>query len=963
VVGVVAGTATAASGNVGSVINGTYGTLTVNADGSYTYTLNNNDPAVQSLGDGDEVTDTFTYTIRDADGDTSTTTLTLTIHGTNDAPELIDHTQTILEDAVATGDVLTGAVDADGDALSVTEFIVNAQTYTAGTTATITGVGSLVVNTDGTYTFTPAANWNGTVPQISYVVSDGQTTSTATLDIDVLPVNDAPVSGDAAAKVTEGKTYTFSDSDFPFSDPVEGDALAAVIIDTLPASGTLQLNGAAVTAGQVISKADLNAGNFTYTAPDAPGVNAEFSFAFRVQDSGGTANGGDDTSGGQTFTVNVNQFIDGGNASSTIRGGAGDDIMLGDTGGVQQNIVSGQDYNVALVLDMSASMDSFWGTGANNRQRRIDTAKAALKSFLQTTLMDHVNDGNHVNVSLTLFFANQANKQFTIDSGLNAANLQSILDSIDNLPRPRGVTPYHKAFDETRDWFEQLGNNPQYANHENLTFFLTDGFPNGSTAAERNDAFDALANVSKIHAIGIGTGVNQPTLDRYDTTDVVSYAPDLDAARADWQANFENNNGLNNVNSWNHEGVGSVVREGGFLRLNSGTGGVPSTVTMDDAYKMTVTDVHGAFFEFYGDRILWGASDVFTWRLLKWDAASNDWVVAETGNITGGVIHRTGHHGPGDYKFQFEVVDNSSNRLQSWFYIDNIKVLKTTTAGQGVLVLDPSDLKAALDGSFEETVPMQVGNDVVHGGDGDDIIFGDALNSTNLPWGVAGNPAKPADYDQIGLPAVKDFLEALLGHPPSNGELYDYIRANHALFNVENDFDGGDDELHGGAGNDVLYGQEGNDTLYGDEGNDVLYGGAGDDILVGGQGNDTLIGGTGNDTFRWLDGDAGTVALPAEDVIRDFGLGGADPNGRDVLDLRDLLTGEENSSDLGQYLNFAFNGTDTVLKVSTTGGLDASGNGYNQLITLEGVNLVNGATDQHQLALDLIAAGKLQIDQ
>jgi len=52
-----------------------------------------------------------------------------------------------------------------------------------------------------------------------------------------------------------------------------------------------------------------------------------------------------------------------------------------------------------------------------------------------------------------------------------------------------------------------------------------------------------------------------------------------------------------------------------------------------------------------------------------------------------------------------------------------------------------------------------------------------------------------------------------------------------------------------------------------------------------------------------------------------------------------------------------------VLKVSSTGGLDASGNGYDQLITLEGVDLVGGSfTTQHQLALVLIAQGKLAID-
>ena len=89
VTGVAAGTPASASGNVGGAgVAGTYGTLILNADGSYTYTLNNANPAVQALARNQAVSDTFTYTITDADGDPSTTTLTVTVTGTNDAPDI-----------------------------------------------------------------------------------------------------------------------------------------------------------------------------------------------------------------------------------------------------------------------------------------------------------------------------------------------------------------------------------------------------------------------------------------------------------------------------------------------------------------------------------------------------------------------------------------------------------------------------------------------------------------------------------------------------------------------------------------------------------------------------------------------------------------------------------------------------------------------------------------------------------
>ncbi|MEM9726578.1 MAG: cadherin domain-containing protein, partial [Pseudomonadota bacterium] len=74
------------SGNVGSSVTGTHGDLTLNGDGSYSYTLDNSDPAVQALNIGDTLTDTFSYTVTDEHGATSTATLTITVTGTNDGP-------------------------------------------------------------------------------------------------------------------------------------------------------------------------------------------------------------------------------------------------------------------------------------------------------------------------------------------------------------------------------------------------------------------------------------------------------------------------------------------------------------------------------------------------------------------------------------------------------------------------------------------------------------------------------------------------------------------------------------------------------------------------------------------------------------------------------------------------------------------------------------------------------------
>lgn len=77
--------------------------------------------------------------------------------------------------------VLTNDSDADGDTITVTEFLVNGSTYTAGQTANLFQ-GSITINADGSFSFVPTAGYTGdSVPPITYTVSDGTDTSYANL--------------------------------------------------------------------------------------------------------------------------------------------------------------------------------------------------------------------------------------------------------------------------------------------------------------------------------------------------------------------------------------------------------------------------------------------------------------------------------------------------------------------------------------------------------------------------------------------------------------------------------------------------------------------------------------------------------------------------------------------------------------------------------------------------------------
>ncbi|TCB38250.1 hypothetical protein E0H82_01250 [Acinetobacter sp. ANC 4910] len=178
----------------------------------------------------------------------------------------------------------------------------------------------------------------------------------------------------------------------------------------------------------------------------------------------------------------------------------------------------------------------------------------------------------------------------------------------------------------------------------------------------------------------------------------------------------------------------------------------------------------------------------------------------------------------------------------------------------------------------------------------------------------------------------------------------------------------GDDRLYGYAGNDNLTGNQGNDLLRGGAGNDTLSGGAGNDILSGGTGNDTLTGGSGNDTFLWEKGDQGTVVTPAVDTITDFSKQPV-AGGGDILDLRGLLVGElakgTSIGNLANYLYFVFDGTNTILYISTAGTLSAATptTTSDQHITFSNVDLVGSYTTQQEIISNLLKNGNLLVDQ
>ena len=266
---------------------GLYGTLTLNANGSYVYVLNNSSAAVQGLGPGESVTDTFAYAVSDGHGGTAASTLTLTINGTNDAPTVGAASASIGEEAAGPANALSGLLPTpyDADIRDTVSFVP--QTNRAGTWGTLT------LRADGTYTYAltdSAALHSLGAGQIAYdtfayTVADNHGASvTNTLTITVIGVNDAPSVASATASVQEDTLLTASGILPAPTDPDAGDRPQFVMqLSTQGQYGTLFLSPAGaytytlnngLPAVHALGEGDTLTDTFTYTVTDGHGGTA-----------------------------------------------------------------------------------------------------------------------------------------------------------------------------------------------------------------------------------------------------------------------------------------------------------------------------------------------------------------------------------------------------------------------------------------------------------------------------------------------------------------------------------------------------------------------------------------------------------------------------------------------------------------------------------------------------------------
>ncbi|MEX8492775.1 Ig-like domain-containing protein, partial [Sphaerotilus sp.] len=411
-------------------------------------------------------------------------------------------TGTVREDQPLSGHVLANDSDPDGDPLSVAGYTWGDVYHPAGTTGTLSGIGTLVVDTDGRYTFTPAKDYTGPVPEVSCVISDGALTAVSTLTLTIEGVNDAPTLLGASVALSEAGlpgghpdsgtephatqasgTLQFSDVDSPtlhFTLEAPTGLYASggqALVWSGDGSADHPLVGSA--GGQVILSATVDAqGRYTvelHGPLDHPVRNTEDTLTLSL---GVQVSDGQSTS---SATLDVTVRDDSPTPFCTARSA---DLSL-----VQNNLL--------ITLDVSGSMATRDGV---NGESRLQSAITSIQK-----LIDSYDAQGEVAVRLVTFSTTGAERG---DHWMSAAEAKSALASL----CAGGNTNYDAALDTARGAFTDSGH---LDGGHNVAYFFSDGRPNLPSGDVGIDAGEAqvwqnFLNQHEIQSYAVGLGKDVP---------------------------------------------------------------------------------------------------------------------------------------------------------------------------------------------------------------------------------------------------------------------------------------------------------------------------------------------------------------------------------------------------------------------------------------------------------------------
>ncbi|AIC26249.1 VCBS repeat-containing/serralysin-like metalloprotease domain-containing protein [Rhizobium etli bv. mimosae str. IE4771] len=873
-----------------SGLTANHGALIDNNDGTWTFTPDANYNGPVSLS----------YTVTDGNGGSVPASQSFTLDAVNDAPVLSGNAATLsagTEDTPYTfssADLLAGFTDVDGDQLSVASLTANH--------------GALVDNNNGSWTFTPDANYNGPV-SLSYSVTDGNGGSVpASQSFTLDAVNDAPVLSGNAATLSAGSEdtpYTFNSADLlaGFTD-VDGDQLSV--------AGLTADHGALI---------DNNDGTWTFT-PDA-NYNGPVSLSYTVTDG----NGGS-VPASQSFTLTaVNDApVHSGNAA-TLSAGSEDtpytfssaDLLAGFTD------VDGDQLSVAsLTANHGALVDNNDGTwsftpdanynGPVSLSYTVTDGNGGSVPASQSFTLDAVNDAPVLSGNAATLSAGSEDTPYTF----NTADLLAGFTDVDaDQLSVAGLSADHGALVDNNNGSWTFTPDANYNGPVSLSYTVTDG-NGGSVPATQSFTLDAVndAPVLSGNAATLSAGT-EDTPYTFNSADLLAGFTDVDGDQLSVSGLTANHGALvdNNDGTWsftpdaNYNGPvslsysvtdgngGSVPATQSFTldAVNDAPvlSGNPATLaagTEDTPYTFNSADLLAGFTDVDGDQLSVAGLTAEHGALV--DNNDGTWTFTPDANYNGPVslsytvTDGNGGSVPASQSFTLGAVNDAPTEVL-------LSNTVTSTPENGVVIkvadiavtdLDSGNNVLSLSGSDAASFTILNGALYFNGGADFEAKAGYDVTVDVNDATVGGTPDASHNF-HLG---ITDVIES--DSDTSNDHDTDTATATTTNWGETNGIDtkvgnAADNTISGGNSGDILYGQAGNDTLNGNNGVDKLYGQAGNDILIGSQGLDTLYGGSGNDTlsgsaeqdelwggsgndtFVFTTGDSMSVS---PDTIRDF---------------------------------------------------------------------------------------------
>ena len=917
------------------VFVGTYGTLTLNANGTYSYALS---AATQALAQGENVVDSFNYVVTDNDG-SDTGALVFHIAGVNDAPTAVADAATTGENDVVLINVLANDSDIDHGAI----LSLAAASAPAGQgTASI--VGNQVQFDPGT-DFDYLAEGESVVVSVAYTVTDEHgAQSVSNIAITVLGHDDV---GITITGTDDGETLTGTTGD-----------------DTIDALG----GNDTVFAGAGADTVHGGDGDDFLSGQDGNDVI-----------DGGNDNdilaGGDgnDQLSGQAgddllFGENGNDILSGGSGNDTISGGNGDDSLDGGdgndvlSGGAGANVLNGGLGDDQILADSSSGGQTIDG-GDGDDFIRLDTRGFAsvvtTGAGSDTIELLHADVGTAA-VTVTDFTAGAGGDVVQIDGDDGA--LLDLLSGWDGSSNPFGSGFFRlqqSGADTLLQWDPNGATGGAHWDtlmvfqNTNAASFTADNFtpgfaPDGSTPAGvtitgtgAGETLNGTIGDDVINALGgndvVSGAAGSDLLDGGDGNDTVSGGDGNDQLLGQAGNDFlDGGNGNDSLSGGDGQddlvgGLGNDVLAGGndddFITGGDGNDsldGGDGDDTLSDLAGINVfagglgddriiagsssgaqtidggdgNDAIVVYYRDFASTVTTGAgSDSIEIAYANVGAAAVT-VTDFTTGAGGDLFRLTGDEGAllsllsgwdtssNPFAGGFlQLAQSGTDTILQWdqdgsgasFGWETLAVFQNTNVG---------DFTAAnFDPGYDPAGAVLAG-ETITGTSDDDILVGTAGGDTIE--GLAGQDSL------FGLAGAD-----LIGGGDGNDNVYggdgdDVIHGGNGDDSMTGEE--GNDQVFGDAGNDSAFGENGNDTLSGGDGADFLSGDAGNDILSGGNDNDNLSGGDGNDT---LDGGGGDDLLSGG-LGTDVLTGGA---GSDIFDFQVASGGADQITDFTHGLD------------------------------------------------------------